>query len=317
LENTHGLAFLFPGQGSQYVGMGSSLFESHASVRALFERASAIMEVDLATLCFEGPASTLVRTDVAQPAVTLVSLAALQALREDGVEPAVVAGHSVGEYAALCAAGALSFDDTMRVVGVRGRAMQAAAERHSGTMAAVLGLGVDVLESVCEQVGAAAVQIANLNGPTQVVLTGTVEGVREASTVAKARGAKLVVPLKVSGPWHSRFMVEAQEPLRLALEQCEIRAPGVEVIANITAAPYPQDPRALRQLLVDQLVSPVLWAQSMGRLTDAGYRRFVEVGPGRVLSGLMKDISREAVAMNVQDLDTLQKFRAANVSPAS
>jgi [acyl-carrier-protein] S-malonyltransferase len=310
-----GTVFLFPGQGSQYVGMGKAFYETYPAVKRLFEEASDVAGQDLTRLCFEGPEATLVQTDNVQPAITLVNLACLQVLREEGLEPAAVAGHSVGEYAALCAAGALSFADTIRLVQVRGAAMRAAAERHPGGMVAVFGLGPDVLANICEEVDAASVQVANHNAPGQIVLTGAMDSVQEAAKAAKARGAKLVVPLKVSGPWHSRFMAGAQEPLRRALDACAIASPRIDAMANVTAAPYGPDPQEIRRALVDQIVRPVLWTQSMSALVTRGYRTFIETGPGRVLSGLLREVSRELKLGQVQDTDSLLKLRAALAPP--
>jgi [acyl-carrier-protein] S-malonyltransferase len=290
--------------------MGKSLYDAHASVRRLFEEASDVLGKDLRALCFEGPEAVLVQTDNVQPAITLVSLVCLRVLREAGVEPAVVAGHSVGEYAALCAAGVLSFADTIRLVGVRGTAMRTEAERHPGTMAAVIGLTADVLTSVCDEVGADVVQVANHNAPGQIVITGTADGVRDAGKAAKARGAKLIVPLKVSGPWHSRFMAGAQAALRTSLDACTVNVPTIDVFANTTAAPHAHDPAAIRNELVRQIVSPVLWSQSVTAMLDAGCRTFVEVGPGRALSGMFKEYKRDVSVMNVQDTDSLARVGA-------
>lgn len=307
------LAFLFPGQGSQYVGMGKALCDAYPSARARFEEASDLLSKDFKRLCFEDPDSTLILTDNVQPAITLVSIAVFDVLKQEGFTPSVVAGHSVGEYAALYAAGVLTFGDAMRVVQVRGSAMKRAAENHPGGMLAVFGLGQDVLSEICAEVrDAGSVEIANQNSPSQTALTGDTAALQRAADVAKKRGAKLVVPLKVSGPWHSRFMAEASDQVRDVLAKCSVNAPAVPVIANITAEEYRADPQTIRDALVAQITSPVLWAQSMARLVSAGHRVFVEAGPGKVLSGLFKDISRDVKAMSVQDVETLEKFRAAH-----
>jgi [acyl-carrier-protein] S-malonyltransferase len=305
------VAFLFPGQGAQQVGMGKSLFENLPSVRRLFQEASEALGKDLAKLCFEGPDTELTRTDNVQPAVTLVNLACLQALREEGVAPAAAAGHSLGEYAALCAAGVFSVAETMRLVHIRGAAMQEAAEKHPGGMTAVFGLDKALLSEVCaEAAGVGSVEVANHNSPSQVVLTGAREALQKAAELAKRRGAKLCVPLKVSGPWHSRFMAAAQEPMQQALAKCAIAQPSFPVIANVTAQPYPADAQAIRETLVAQLVSPVLWADSMGRLLQGGFRLFVEAGPGKVLAGLMRDISRDASVLGTSGPEDLSKLRS-------
>jgi [acyl-carrier-protein] S-malonyltransferase len=291
--------------------MGKSFYDEVPSVKRLFEEASDVTGKDLRTLCFDGPDTTLVQTDNVQPAITLVSLVALQVLRDSGVDAAAAAGHSVGEYAALCAAGTFSFADAMQLVQVRGAAMRAEAERHPGSMAAIFGLSPEVLAEICADAGAGGVQLANHNTKTQIVVTGTQDGVQAVGKAAKARGAKLVVPLKVSGPWHSRFMAGAQEPLRECLQHCTVSAPKIETIANVTATAYGSDPDSIKSALVTQIVSPVLWSQSMAGLVARGFRTFVEVGPGRVLGGLLKDFGPEIRVFNVQDTETLSKFLAA------
>lgn len=311
------VAVLFPGQGAQFVGMGKALHDALESVRRLFEEASDVSGKDMRRLCFEGPETTLVQTDNVQPAMILVNLSCYEALREQGFEPSAAAGHSVGEYAALCAAGVLSFADAIRLVSVRSTAMKAEAERFPGSMAAVFGLGAEVLAAICDEEAAGSVQLANLNAPGQTVVTGTADGLQRVAKAAKARGAKLVVPLKVSGPWHSRFMAGAQPALRQALGECTLNPPRIEVIANLTAAPHPADAGEIRTALVEQIVSPVLWTQSMRALIDDGYATFVEAGPGRVLTGLLKDMGPGLRTFNVQDPDSLAKYSAAVELPSA
>jgi len=304
--------FLFPGQGSQYVGMGKSLFDSYPSVQRLFEEASDVVKKDFAQMCFEGPEAALVRTDNAQPAITLVNLACLQVLRDEGMSPSAAAGHSVGEYSALCAAGVFSFAETMRLVQIRGGAMKEAAERHPGGMTAVFGLDKETLTAICEEVrDAGSVEVANHNSPAQVVLTGAKEALHKAAELAKKKGAKLSVPLKVSGPWHSRFMAEAGELMREALAECAVARPSFPVISNVTADVYADDPDRIREGLVAQMVTPVLWTDSVERLIRDGHRLFVEVGPGKVLAGLMRDINRESKVLGMQHPDDLSKLRAS------
>ena len=304
--------FLFPGQGSQYVGMGKQLFERYAVVQRMFADASEIVGKDLKALCFEGPESTLVQTDNVQPALTLVNLACLAALREEGVTPSVAAGHSLGEYSALHAAGVLSFEDTLGLVAFRGEVMRQAADRHPGGMLAVFGLRLEALTGICAEVAAVgSVEVANHNSPTQLILTGEKEALQRAGELAKKAGAKLIMPLKVSGPWHSRFMGEACDRMKERLEQVTIGSFSIPVIANVTGDPYEQEATAVRETLALQMIRPVRWSDSVSTLRSQGHGTFLEVGPGKVLSGLVRDIDRSAKTLNVQDADTLTKVLAA------
>ncbi len=292
--------------------MGKAFYQDRAFVRALFEEASDIVHLDLATLCFQGPAETLVRTDRVQPAITTVNLACHQVLCHEGITPSAAAGHSLGEYSALCAAGALEFADCIRLVHLRGKAMQEAAQRNPGGMVAVFGLGAETLSEVCADASeAGSVEIANDNSPLQLVLTGDAPGLRRAVELAKQRGAKLTVPLKVSGPWHSRFMAEARDQLRNALQACPVSQPSLPVVANVTGEPHSNDPDRIREALLDQLVRPVRWTQSVRWLALEGHQTFVEAGPGKVLGGLVRSIDRSRRIVNVQDTDSLAKLLAA------
>jgi [acyl-carrier-protein] S-malonyltransferase len=313
----NGLVFMFPGQGSQKVGMGRALHDSFEPVRRLFEEACDVLGRDVRRLCFEGPEAELTATENAQPAITLVSLACFRVLEDEGVRPSVVAGHSVGEYAALCAAGALSLADALRAVQIRANAMKAAALAHPGGMAAVFGLTAEQLSAICEEAGGGTVQVANHNTPTQIVVTGSSEGLQAVGKAAKASGAKLVVPLKVSGPWHSRYMSVAQETVRDALASIEVRAPQTETIANVTAQPYPADADSVRSLLVQQIVNPVRWSDSIASLAARPLSTFIEVGPGRVLTGLLRDIARGVTSANVEDPDSLAKLRSTLAPPSA
>jgi [acyl-carrier-protein] S-malonyltransferase len=227
-------------------------------------------------------------------------------------------GHSLGEYTALHAAGVFSLADTLNLVRSRGLFMQEAAAKNPGGMIAVMGLEIDRFQEICEQIKpVGSVEVANHNSPLQVVLTGEKEALQKAAELAKKQGAKLVVPLKVSGPWHSRFMAEAKERMRKALEECAVARPSFPVISNVSADVYPADPEKIREALVEQMVSPVLWTDSIHRLIQNGHRLFLEVGPGKVLTGLMRDINREMKVLNVQDLDGLSKLRALRSEPTA
>lgn len=308
---TSSVAFLFPGQGSQHVGMGKTFFDRYSSVKRLFEEASALVGMNFEKLCFEGPEADLARTDNVQPAITLVNLACLQALQDEGVSATAVAGHSLGEYSALCAAGVFGFADAIRLVRTRGAAMQAAAEQHPGGMTAVFGLDMKTMTAVCEDSrDAGSVEIANYNSPSQIVLTGEKVALQKAAELAKKRGAKLCIPLKVSGPWHSRFMAAAQGRMRTALEGLKLLPPAIPVLSNVSAGTHADDPDGIREALIAQMVSPVLWADCMARLIQDGYTKFAEVGPGKVLAGLMRDISRNVRVLGVQQPEDLAAVRA-------
>jgi [acyl-carrier-protein] S-malonyltransferase len=311
------IAYLFPGQGSQTPGMGAQLAERYRSARQAFETADRILpelwgnaDVSLRSLCFDGPEDTLRQTIYAQPALYTTSAAAFFALREAGVPgPTAVAGHSVGEYAALLAAGVFDFETGLRLVTRRAQEMQKAAEASSGTMAAVLGLAPEILVEVCEAASAqtgSVVDAANFNSPAQIVISGEVGAVEVASAMAKERGAKRVVPLSVSGAFHSRLMTPAAEAMQSVLGAAEFKAPSISVIANLTAD-YATTADQARSGLVAQIDHPVRWHESMEKLVAEGYDVFVEVGHGNVLSGMIKRLAPDATILQAGTPEDVEK----------
>jgi len=280
------IAYIFPGQGSQYVGMGKDLYEKYPDVKKLYDEADALLGVPLSKICFEGPEEELKQTKNTQPAIFLHSVALWQLLKP--TDAAMVAGHSLGEYSALVAAGALSFSDALKLVRLRGELMQKAGEENPGTMAAVVGLDAKTVgEVTCAAYEVGAVQAANFNSPGQIVISGTVTGVRKAMELAKERGAKLVKELVVSGAFHSPLMQSAKDKLKTALDAVTIHDASVPVYANVTAAPV-QKADEIRSLLLEQVTSPVRWEESVVNMAAAGAAKFVEIGPGKVLQGLVK-----------------------------
>jgi [acyl-carrier-protein] S-malonyltransferase len=283
------MAFLFPGQGSQRVGMGLAMCEAMPDLKTrFFDRADELLGIPLTRLCFEGPEAELTRTENAQPALLMVSVAALVALQSRGVEPDAVAGHSLGEYPALVAAGAMSFEDALRTVRRRGELMARIGDSVQGSMAAVMGLPPEAVEAACRDAAdAGVVQVANYNSPEQSVISGERAAVERAAVLAKERGAGRVVALNVSSPFHSRLMAPLREEMTIVLERVPVQPPRVPIIANVTAD-FVRTPDEIRQALADQVAGAVRWTDSLQRLAADGITRFVEVGPGRVLTGLAK-----------------------------
>jgi [acyl-carrier-protein] S-malonyltransferase len=284
------LAFLFPGQGAQHVGMGQELHSAHLLARQTYEEAADAAGIDFARLSFEGPEEELKKTQNAQPAILIHSVACLRLLEQGGVSGVVAAGHSLGEYTAHVAAGSLSFADAVRIVRRRGELMYEAGLRHPGTMAAILGLSIEEVEPIIAQSTTAGVVVAaNLNAPTQIVISGEIAAVERAAELARGRGAKRAVRLEVSGAFHSPLMASAGTGLGEVLESTEIVDARFPVVSNVTARPVTAVAE-IRETLRDQLVRPVRWEESMGWLAGDGVTEAVELGPGGVLRGLMRSI---------------------------
>ncbi len=297
-------ALLFAGQGAQVVGMGRDLAEAFPAARARFEEVRALLGYDLARLCFEGPEAELTRTEHAQPGIYLVGWVAFELLQAavPGLAFHATAGLSLGEFTALAAAGALRFEDGLRLVRARGRFMQEACEVARGGMAAILGLDEGPTREVCAEAG---VELANFNCPGQLVISGPADRIAVACDLARARGARRAVPLPVAGAYHSRMMAPAQAPLAAALTEVRVVAPRVPVVANVTARPH-DGPEAIRESLVRQVTAPVLWEPAMRWLLAEGFTRFIELGPGTTLSGFLKRIDKSVQVLNVADVPSLE-----------
>ncbi len=297
-------ALLFAGQGAQTVGMGKDLAAAFPAAQALFDRANAALGYDLTAVCFTGPEAELTKTENAQPGIFLVSWVALELLqaRVPGLKFDATAGLSLGEFTALTAAGAMSFEDGLRVVRLRGRFMQEACEATKGGMAAIIGLDEGPTREVCAEAG---VELANLNCPGQLVISGEAEKITKACELTKARGAKRALPLPVAGAYHSRLMASAQPKLREALTGVALTAPAVPVIANVTAQPHGA-PAAIVDTVVAQVTGSVRWEESVRHLLAQGYTRFIELGPGTALTGFMKRIEKSAQVLNVADCASLE-----------
>ncbi|MGN7165787.1 ACP S-malonyltransferase [Paenibacillus cellulositrophicus] len=306
------VAFVFPGQGAQSVGMGKDFYDAVPASRRIFESADEVLGFPMTNMIFEGPDSELKKTFNTQPALLTASVAAFEAVREQGVTPDFVAGHSLGEYSALVASGVLSFEDAVGTVRARGEFMEQAVPGGQGAMAAVLGAEREALGELCRSITAEGhlVELANLNCPGQIVVSGSKEGVALVGERVKEAGGKRAIPLEVSGPFHSSLMKSAAEKLGGKLKPLSYNEPAIPVIANVTARPA-ASAEEIRGLLVEQVYSPVLWEDTVTYLISQGVDTFVEIGPGNVLTGLIKKTDKSVKLINVSSLDSLETLKAS------
>lgn len=303
------IAFVFPGQASQFVGMGKDLYDNSQIAKEYYDKANEILGFDIKKVSFEGPLEDLKQTKITQPAIFVLSVIVNKLLQEKGIKPIITAGHSLGEYSALVCAGAMPFEEALKVVALRGAEMQKAGQDNPGTMAAIVGLpDDDLIYEVCKEASEAGiVQPANFNSRGQIVISGSIDGVRKGMEVAKSKGAKIVKELVVSGAFHSPLMNSAVEPLKAKLSGVEFSDPAIPVVPNVTAKPT-SDKIELKNLLVDQVMSPVLWTKTIQAMIEQGADTFIEAGPGNVLQGLGKRISKEVRFIGVQNLEELNNL---------
>ncbi len=307
-------AFLFPGQGSQVIGMGLDFYQKYDFVKEIFDQAEEISRLPITDLCFKGPMAELTQTVNLQPAVTAVNLACLAVLTHKGVTPDLCAGHSLGEYSALCAAGITSVADTLRLVFKRGQLMHREAEIHKGAMQAIIGLPIEMVTEITDRIDD-IVSVANHNSEQQIVITGAPDAVKKAGNLAKEKGGK-AIPLKVSGAWHSELIKGAEEDFRSFINSIPFSAPNCPVIHNVTADTC-YNPDQIKTLMATQLCSPVRWYDTICRMVSSGVEVFVEVGPGKVLTGLAKKIIPSDRQVQIVNVGNLKEFEAFNEKMAS
>lgn len=306
------IAFVFPGQGAQAVGMGKDIYEHDGDARAIFEQANEALGFSLTEIMFEGPDDALKQTVNTQPALLTASVAFLKLVEKAGIKADYVAGHSLGEYSALVAANVLSFEDAVRTVRARGQFMEQAVPNGQGSMAAVLGAEREALQQLCDEISGqgSVVELANVNCPGQIVVSGSVAGVNEVVARGKEIGAKRVIPLEVSGPFHSSLMGNAASALGGELQHIAMQDAAIPVIANVTAEPV-TSAGEIKALLERQVCAPVLWEDSVKKLIELGVDTFVEIGSGSVLTGLIKKIDKQVTTITINKLDALQSLSAA------
>jgi [acyl-carrier-protein] S-malonyltransferase len=299
------IGFVFPGQGSQYVGMGKEIYENFVQAREIFKEASEELGYDIARLCFEGPDEELNKTFRTQPLILTVSTAINKVMLSKEIRPSVVAGHSLGEYSALVSAGVLSFREAVKITEIRGQFMQEAVPEGRGLMAAILGLERNIVDEICASVKSGYAAPANYNSPGQIVIAGEKEAVEEAMRLAREKGAKKSLTLAVSVPSHCTLMASASQRLSELLDKVDFKNPMIPVVNNADAT-FLNDGDSVKKSLVRQLNSPLLWEDSIRAIFDSGIDTFIEVGPKRVLSGLIKRIEPSAKTFNVEDMKSLE-----------